>query len=78
MMVSMRSLSFRRVSRLIEARAMSPIEHTSALKILRPKAQCLTRLRPNIRGVNTLDHTNVGALGGTFPRTLIQLLIIVI
>ena len=38
---------------------MSPIEHTSALKILRPKAQCLTRLRPNIRGVNTLDHTNV-------------------
>ena len=46
---------------------MSPIEHTSALKILRPKAQCLTRLRPNIRGVNTLDHTNVGALGEPSP-----------
>ena len=69
MMVSVQSLSFRRVSRLIGAMAASPIEHTSKIKILRSKAQCLTRLRPHIRGANTLDHTNVGALGGTVPHT---------
>ena len=67
MMVSVRSLSFRRVSRLIGT--ASPIEHTSALKILRPKTQCPTRLKSHIRGANTLDHTNAGALGGNRPRT---------
>ena len=64
MMVLVWSLSFRRVSSLIGAKATSPIEHISALKILRSKAQCPTRLRPHIRGANTLDHTNVGAGGG--------------
>jgi len=70
MMVSLRSLSFRRVSRLIGAKAVSLIEHTSVLKILRSKVQCPTRLKPRIHGANTLDHTNVGALGGTVPRTI--------
>ena len=69
MMLSLWSLSFRRVSRLIWTKAMSLIEHKSALKVLRSKAQCLRRLKPHIRGTNTLDHTNVGALGGTMPRT---------
>ena len=73
MMASMRSLSFRRVSRLIWTKTASPIEHTSALKVLRSKAQCPTRLKPRIRGTNTLDHTNVGALGGTIPHTLAPL-----
>ena len=67
MMVSVWSSCFRRVSRLIRAKAASPIEHTSALKILRSKAQCPTRLKPHIRGANILDHTNVGALGGDRP-----------
>ena len=70
MMVSLRSLSFRRVSRLIGAKAVSLIEHTSVLKILRSRVQCPTRLKPRIHGANTLDHTNVGALGGTVPRTI--------
>ena len=73
MMVSLQFLSFRRVSRLIGAKAASLIEHTSALKVLMSKAQCPTRLKPRIRGTNTLDHTNVGALGGTIPRTLAPL-----
>ena len=67
MMVLVWSLSFRRVSRLIRAKAMSLTEHTSALKILRSKAQCPTRLKPHICGANILDHTNVGALGGNRP-----------
>ena len=67
MMVSVWSLCFRRVSRLIGVKAASPIEHTSALKILRSKAQCPTRLKPYIRGANTLDHTNVGAMRGNRP-----------
>ena len=68
-MVSLWSLSFGRVLRLIWTKAASPIEHTSALKVLRSKAQCPTRLKSHIRGTNTLDHTNVGALEGTMPRT---------
>ena len=77
MMVSLQFLSFRRVSRLIGAKAASLIEHTSALKILRSKAQCPTRLKPRIHGTNTSDHTNVGVLGGTVPRTpLLKLLMV--
>ena len=73
MMVSVWSLSFRKVSRLIGAKAASPIEHTSALKILRSKAQCPTRLRLHIHGANTLDHTNVGALRENRPPYNIDL-----
>ena len=70
MMVSLWSLSFRKVSRLIWTKAASPIEHISALKVLRSKAQCSTRLKLRIHGTHTLDHTNIGALGGTMPCTL--------
>ena len=69
-MVSLWSLSFGRVPKLIWAKVVSPIEHTSAHKVLRSRAQCSTRLKPRIRGINTLDLMNIGALGGVVPCTL--------
>ena len=68
-MVSLWSLSFGRAPRLIWAKVVSSIEHTSAHKVLRSKAQCSTRLKPYIHGTNILDLTNTGALGGVVPRT---------
>ena len=55
-MVSSWSLSFGRVPRLIWAKAVSPIEHICAHKVLRSKAQCPTRLKSRIRDIRSYEH----------------------